>query len=57
MLDCTSVHTPGYGLELSKEQPEDKLFSEEGNARFQASFGSVFYLAQVSRKDICYAFN
>ena len=23
MLDCNFIHTPGYGLELSEEQPEE----------------------------------
>ena len=29
MQDANAAHTPGYGPELSAEQPEDKLLGEE----------------------------
>ncbi len=57
MLDCNSVHTPGYGPELSEEQPEEKLLGSQGVKLYQAIVGSVLYLAQVTRYDICYAVN
>ena len=57
MLDCNSVHTPGYGPELSEEQPEDNLLGAQGVKLYQAIVGSVLYLSQVTRYDICYAVN
>ena len=57
MQDCNSVHTPGYGPELSEEQPKVKLLGAQGVKLYQAIMGSVLYLAQVTRYDICYAVN
>ena len=57
MQDCNSVHTPGYGPELSEEQPKVKLLGAQGVKFYQAIMGSVLYLAQVTRYDICYAVN
>ena len=49
------VHTPRYGPELPVEQPDDKLLGAQGVELYQAIVGSVLYLAQVTRFDICYA--
>ena len=57
MLDSNPVHTPGYGLELSTEQPEEKLLGAIGIKFYQAIVGSLLYLTQVSRYDMCYAVN
>ena len=57
MQDCNSVHTPGYGPELSEEQPKGKLLGAQGVKFYQAIMVSVLYLAQVTRYDICYAVN
>ena len=57
VLDCNSVHTPGYAPELSNKQPEEELLSATGAKRYQAIVGSVLYVAQVTRYDIYYAVN
>lgn len=57
MLDSNPVHTPGYGLELSTEQPEEKLLGATGIKLYQAIVGSLLYLTQISGYDMCYAVN
>ena len=57
MLACKSVHAPGYGPELSEEEPEETLLGAQDVKLYQAIVGSVVYLAQVTRYDICYAVN
>ncbi|CAB1102198.1 unnamed protein product [Ectocarpus sp. CCAP 1310/34] len=49
------VSTPGYGAELSTEQPQDQLLGTEDKQRFQAITGSLLYLAQCTRYDLSYA--
>ena len=51
------AHTPGYGQELSSEQPEDKLLGAQGIKLYQSITGSLLYLAQCTRYDLCYAVN
>lgn len=46
MQDCNPVSTPGYGPELSAEQPNDTLLGAAGTKFFQSSTGSLLYLAQ-----------
>ena len=50
------AHT-GYGQELSSEQPEDKLLGAQGIKLYQSITGSLLYLAQCTRYDLCYAVN
>ena len=57
MASCNPTYTPGVGKELSLDQPEEKLLSNEDKQRFQAITGSVMYLRQVTRFDILYAVN
>lgn len=57
MEDCNPVHTPGYGAELSNDQPEETLLGATGTKLYQAMEGSVLYLTQCTRYDMCYAVN
>ena len=55
--DANAAHTPGYGPELSAEQPEDKLLGAGATKLCQSITGSLVYLAQCTRYDLCYAVN
>ena len=55
MANCKPAGTPGFGSELSTEQPEETLLSNEETQRYQAITGSVMYLAQILRYDIMYS--
>ena len=55
MQNANVAHTPGYGQELSSEQPEDKLLGAQGIKLYQSITGSLLYLAQCTRYDLCYA--
>ena len=57
MEDANAAHTPGYGPELSAEQPEDKLLGAEATKLYQAIIGSLLYLVQCTRYDLCYEVN
>lgn len=57
MQDCNPVHTPGYGSELSSDQPEDTLLGATATKLYQAIVGSVLYLTQCTRYDMCYSVN
>ena len=57
MQDANAAHTPGYGPELSAEQPEDKLLGAEATKLCQSITRSLLYLAQCTRYDLCYAVN
>ena len=57
MQDANAAHTPGYRPELSAEQPEDKVLGAEETKLFQSITGSLLYLAQCTRYDLCYAVN
>ena len=57
MKDCNPVHTPGYGSELSNEQPEESLRDAIGTKLYQAIVGSMFCLTECTRYDMCYAVN
>lgn len=54
MLECNTVYTPGYGSELSNEQPEEKLLGARETKLYQETVGSPFFLAQVPCYGICY---
>ena len=41
MQDANAAHTPGYGPELSVEQPEDKLLGVEATKLYQSITGSL----------------
>ncbi|CAB1108809.1 unnamed protein product [Ectocarpus sp. CCAP 1310/34] len=55
MEQANPVSTPGYGAELSTEQPQDQLLGPEEKQRFQTITGSLLYLAQCTRYDLSYA--
>ena len=55
MADCKPVSTPGFGQDLSTNQPEQTLFNEDETQRFKAITGSVMYLAQITRYDVMYS--
>ena len=57
MQDANAAHAPGYGPELSLEQPEDKLLGAEATELYQPITGSLLYLAQCTRYGLCYAVN
>ena len=57
MEDANAAHTPGYGPELSAEQPEDKLLEAEATKLYQAITGSLLYLVHCTRYDLCYEVN
>ena len=57
MQDANTAHTPGYGPQLSAEQPEDKLLGAEATKLYQSITGSLVYLVQCARYDLCYAVN
>ena len=52
MQDTNAAHTPGYGPELSAEQPEYKLLGAESTKLYQSITGSLLYLAQCTRYDL-----
>ena len=49
MQAANAVHTPGYGPELSAEQPKAKLATK----LYHPLTGSLLYLAQCTRYDLC----
>ena len=57
MQGANAAHTPGYGPELSAEQPDDKLLGAEATKFYNSITGSLLYLAQCTRYDLCYAVN
>ena len=57
MQDASAAHTPGCGPELSAEQPGDKLLGAEATKLYQSITGSLLYLVQCTRYDLCYAVN
>ena len=57
MQDANAAYTPGYGPELSAEQLKDKLLGAEATKLYQSITGSLLYLAQCTRYDLCYAVN
>ena len=58
LQNANAAHTPGYGPELSAEQPEDKLLGAEATKLCQSITGSLLYLAQYTRYDLlCYTVN
>ena len=57
MQDANATHTPGYGPELSAEQPEDKQLGAEAMKLYPSITGSMLYLAQCTRYGLCYTVN
>ena len=55
MQEANPVSTPGYGAELSMDQPEDQLLGTADKKLFQQITGSLLYLSQCSRFDLSYA--
>ena len=48
MQNANVAYTPGYGQELSSEQPEDKLLGAQGIKLYQSITGGLLYLAQCT---------
>ena len=55
MSECKPSNTPGYGPELSNQQPDETLLNEEEKKRYQGIVGCPMYVSQVLRYDIMYA--
>lgn len=55
MSDCSPVSTPGVGVELSPDQPEETLLDTEGTKVFQSLVGSLLYVSRTSRLDIAFS--
>ena len=56
-VDYGRTYAPVCEQELSSEQPEDKLLGAQGIKLHQSITGSLLYLAQCTRYDLCYAVN
>ena len=57
MEHCNPVSTPGYGPELSADQPAGKLLGPADSRLYQSIAGSLLYLTQCTRYDLSYAVN
>ena len=55
MWECKPTNAPGYGPELSNQQPDGTLLDEEEKKRYQGIVGCLMYVSQVLRYDIMYA--
>ena len=55
MSECKPTNTPGYGPELSNQQPDETLLDEEETKRYQGIVGCLMYISQVLRYGIMYA--
>eukprot|EP00752_Nemacystus_decipiens_P015554 g13877.t1 len=55
MQAANPVSTPGYGVEISTEQPQDQLLGPAEKKLYQSITGSILYLAQGTRFDLSYA--
>ena len=49
MDSCYPLSTPGFGSELSVEQPEETLLNAEDKQHYQAITGSAMYSAKITR--------
>ena len=49
------VSTPGYGAEISTNQPQDQILGSTDKKIYQSMTGSILYLAQCTRFDLSYA--
>ena len=54
MSDCKPTSAPGYGPELSKNQPKDTPLDEGESRRYQGIVGRLMYIAQGLRYDLIY---
>ena len=55
-LRCVvEVSTPGYGAEISTNQPQDQILGSTDKKIYQSMTGSILYLAQCTRFDLSYA--
>ena len=52
MSECKLTNTPGYGPELSNQQPDKTLLDEEEKKRQQGIVGCLVYASQVLRYDV-----
>ena len=55
MSNCQPTSTPGYGSEISNNQPKDTLLNGEETRKYQGIVGSLMYIPQVLRYDIMHA--
>ena len=54
MQAANPVSTPGYGVEIPTEQPQDQLLGPAEKKLYQSITGSILYLAQGTRFDLSY---
>ena len=55
IADCNLVHTPGIGNELTAEPEGSVPLSKEDTIEYQSIVGSLIFLCQCTRFDICFA--
>ena len=55
MQEANPVSTPGYGAEISTNQPQDQILGPTDKKIYQSMTGSILYLAQCTRFDLSYA--
>ena len=55
MQEANPVSTPGYGAEISTNQPQDQILGSTDKKIYQSMTGSILYLAQCTRFDLSYA--
>ena len=52
MSESKPTNTPGYGLKLSNQQPDETLLDREEKKRYQGIIGCLMYVSQVIGYDI-----
>ena len=55
MQEANPVSTPGYGAEISTNQPQDQILGSTDKKIYQSMTGSILYLAQCTRFDLSHA--
>ncbi|CAB1100993.1 unnamed protein product [Ectocarpus sp. CCAP 1310/34] len=55
MQEANPVSTPGYGAEISTNQPQDQILGPRDKKIYQSMMGSILYLAQCTRFDLSFA--
>ncbi|CAB1114413.1 unnamed protein product [Ectocarpus sp. CCAP 1310/34] len=55
MQEANRVNTPGYGAEISTNQPQDQILGPTDKKTYQSMTASIRSLAQCTRFDLSYA--
>ena len=55
LTECQPTNTPGYGPELSNQQPAEPQLDQEETKRYQGIVGCLMYAVQVLKYHIMYA--